>query len=100
MFWAGQGGDFGQYVYSQHGAGSFRDFAQKLEKAGVLRVHQGKGGWLVAPAEGVSLDTPADEGLPAPAADAPHAEPAAAQHTVLLNGLVRVLGATGVEPTR
>lgn len=38
------------------GAGSFRDFAQKLEKAGVLRVHQGKGGWLVAPAEGVSLD--------------------------------------------
>jgi uncharacterized LabA/DUF88 family protein len=31
-----------------YGAGSFRDFAQKLEKAGVLRVHQGKGGWLVA----------------------------------------------------
>jgi hypothetical protein len=43
------------------GAGTFRDFAQKLEKAGVLRVHQGKGGWLVAPAEGVSLDvTPAE----------------------------------------
>ena len=38
------------------GAGTFRDFAQKLEKAGVLRVHQGKGGWLVAPAEGVSLE--------------------------------------------
>jgi len=38
-----------------YGAGSFRDFAQKLEKAGVLRVHQAKGGWLVAPAEGVNL---------------------------------------------
>lgn len=58
------------------GAGSFRDFAQKLEKAGVLRVHQGKGGWLVAPAEGVSLDTPADEGLPAlPTPPTPPAPP-------------------------
>jgi hypothetical protein len=37
-----------------YGAGSFRDFAQKLEKVGVLRVHQGKGGWLVGPAEGRS----------------------------------------------
>jgi uncharacterized LabA/DUF88 family protein len=35
-----------------YGSSSFRDFAQKLEKAGVLRVHQAKGGWLVAPAEG------------------------------------------------
>jgi hypothetical protein len=35
-----------------YGAGSFRDFAQKLEKLGVLRVQQGKGGWLVAPADG------------------------------------------------
>jgi uncharacterized LabA/DUF88 family protein len=34
------------------GAGSFRDFAQKLEKAGVIRVHQGKGGWLVGPPDG------------------------------------------------
>ncbi len=38
-----------------YGAGSFRDFAQKLEKAGILRVHQAKGGWLVAAAEGVNL---------------------------------------------
>ncbi len=38
-----------------YGAGSFRDFAQKLEKAGVLRVHQAKGGWHVAPAEGMDL---------------------------------------------
>jgi uncharacterized LabA/DUF88 family protein len=44
------------------GAGTFRDFAQKLEKAGVLRVHQGKGGWLVAPADGVSLDVAPGEG--------------------------------------
>jgi hypothetical protein len=29
-----------------YGAGSFRDFAQKLERAGVLRVHQGRGGWI------------------------------------------------------
>jgi uncharacterized LabA/DUF88 family protein len=35
-----------------YGAGSFRDFAQKLEKLGVLRVHQGKGGWLVGPPDG------------------------------------------------
>jgi uncharacterized LabA/DUF88 family protein len=35
-----------------YGAGSFRDFAQKLEKIGVLRVQQSKGGWLVGPAEG------------------------------------------------
>lgn len=38
-----------------YGAGTFRDFAQKLEKAGVLRVHQAKGGWLVAAAEGVNM---------------------------------------------
>ena len=32
-----------------YGAGSFRDFVDKLAAIGVLRVHQGKGGWLVAP---------------------------------------------------
>jgi uncharacterized LabA/DUF88 family protein len=55
------------------GAGSFRDFAQKLEKAGVLRVHQGKGGWLVAPAEGVSLD-PVEGETRAPVAESKPAE--------------------------
>jgi hypothetical protein len=35
------------------GAGSFRDFVEKLASAGVLRVYQGKGGWLVAPVDGV-----------------------------------------------
>ena len=34
-----------------YGAGSFRDFVDKLAEAGVLKVHQGKGGWLVAPAD-------------------------------------------------
>ena len=48
-----------------YGAGSFRDFAQKLEKAGILRVHQAKGGWLVAPADGVNLSDGARvEGTP------------------------------------
>ena len=37
-----------------YGAGSFRDFAQKLEKLGVVRVQQGRGGWVVQ-----SADTPA-----------------------------------------
>jgi uncharacterized LabA/DUF88 family protein len=30
-----------------YGAGSFRDFVDKLAHAGVLRVYQGKGGWTV-----------------------------------------------------
>ncbi len=36
-----------------YGAGSFRDFVEKLAQAGVLKVHQGKGGWLVAPMDSV-----------------------------------------------
>ncbi len=55
-----------------YGAGSFRDFAQKLEKAGVLVLSQGRGGWLVGPANGAaappetmpSAESP-DEGQPA-----------------------------------
>jgi len=53
-----------------YGAGSFRDFVQKLEKAGVLRVHQAKGGWLVAPADGPAAPVEAapasEEGEAAP----------------------------------
>jgi uncharacterized LabA/DUF88 family protein len=53
-----------------YGAGSFRDFVQKLEKAGVLRVHQAKGGWLVAPADGPAAPAeatpPTEEGEAAP----------------------------------
>jgi hypothetical protein len=37
-----------------YGAGSFRDFAQKLERSGVLKVHQAKGGWIVGPANGAA----------------------------------------------
>lgn len=35
-----------------YGAGSFRDFVQKLEKIGVVHVHHGKGGLLVELTEG------------------------------------------------
>ncbi len=64
------------------GAGTFRDFAQKLEKAGVLRVHQGKGGWLVAPAEGVSLEVTqgeADAAAAAPVSETPTNRPEQSQ---------------------
>lgn len=37
-----------------YGAGSFRDFVEKLEKAGVVTLTQGKGGWLVNAAEGAA----------------------------------------------
>jgi hypothetical protein len=37
-----------------YGAGSFRDFVEKLAQAGVLKVYQAKGGWLVAPIDGVT----------------------------------------------
>ena len=47
-----------------YGAGSFRDFAQKLEQAGVLKVHQGKGGWLVAPPETSGNGSPAPVNAP------------------------------------
>jgi len=40
-----------------YGAGSFRDFVDKLAQAGVLKVYQAKGGWLVAPPDGVTNGT-------------------------------------------
>jgi hypothetical protein len=42
-----------------YGAGSFLDFAQKLEKAGVLKVYQAKGGWLISAVEGAPAATDA-----------------------------------------
>jgi uncharacterized LabA/DUF88 family protein len=48
-----------------YGAGSFRDFVEKLAKVGVLSVYQGKGGWLVGPADAAPApapDGPGDEG--------------------------------------
>jgi len=56
------------------GAGSFRDFVEKLAAAGVLRVYQGKGGWLVAPVDGVV----ATEAAPEENGDGASAEPARA----------------------
>jgi uncharacterized LabA/DUF88 family protein len=46
-----------------YGAGSFRDFIAKLEKIGIVTVHQGKGGLLVDPVEGA---VPAGEPAAAP----------------------------------
>jgi uncharacterized LabA/DUF88 family protein len=37
-----------------YGAGSFRDFAEKLQKAGLLTLFQGRGGWMVGPANGAA----------------------------------------------
>ncbi|MCC7008302.1 MAG: NYN domain-containing protein [Acidobacteria bacterium] len=50
-----------------YGAGSFRDFVQKLEKVGVVKVHHGKGGLLVELAEGVQTPQPPAERAAAPA---------------------------------
>jgi uncharacterized LabA/DUF88 family protein len=59
-----------------YGAGSFRDFVEKLAGLGVVRLTQSKGGWLVGPADGGG---PVPEGsAPAAEADA-SAPPAAAQ---------------------
>ncbi len=49
------------------GTGSFLDFAQKLEKLGVLRVQQGKGGWVVAATD---ERPPADHSAPVEDAEA------------------------------
>ena len=45
-----------------YGAGSFRDFVQKLERLGVVRTTQAKSGWLVEPVEGA---VPGGEVVPA-----------------------------------
>jgi len=37
-----------------YGASSFREFAQKLEQAGIVTVQEAKGGWIVGLAEGAS----------------------------------------------
>ncbi len=42
-----------------YGAGSFRDFAEKLQKAGVLVLSQSRGGWMVGPANGQATPTEA-----------------------------------------
>jgi len=50
-----------------YGAGSFRDFVQKIEKLGVVKVHHGKGGLLVELAEGaVNVQPPVERQATSP----------------------------------
>ncbi len=49
-----------------YGAGSFRDFVDKLAAIGVLRVQQGKGGWLVAPPDAEGQEPAEDRERPEP----------------------------------
>jgi hypothetical protein len=64
-----------------YGAGSFRDFVEKLEKVGVVKLQQGKGGWLVtateeAEAAAASVVTPPAEDVDASEnGDAPAGRP-------------------------
>jgi uncharacterized LabA/DUF88 family protein len=60
-----------------YGAGSFRDFVEKLAKVGVLTVYQGKGGWLVGPADAapVIAEASGDDGDAQAAAEAGHDGP-------------------------
>ena len=58
-----------------YGAGTFRDFAQRLEKAGVLTVEHTKSGWIVGPANGGAAPESAPEVVEP--AEAPAAAPAA-----------------------
>jgi uncharacterized LabA/DUF88 family protein len=51
-----------------YGAGSFRDFVDKLAAIGVLRVQQGKGGWLVAPPDAEGQEQAEDRERPEPEA--------------------------------
>jgi uncharacterized LabA/DUF88 family protein len=63
-----------------YGAGSFRDFVQKLERAGVLTVQQGKGGWIVGPADGAGAPAVERSHTDRSHSERPHAEHAAADH--------------------
>jgi len=68
-----------------YGAGSFRDFVEKLAATGVLTVFQGKGGWLVGPVDAAGAPATTDgvtedgDNQPRPmiAAPTPVAAPAA-----------------------
>jgi uncharacterized LabA/DUF88 family protein len=59
-----------------YGAGSFRDFVEKLAAAGVLRVYQAKGGWLVAPMDAVvATEATPEENGDAAGAEIPRSAP-------------------------
>ena len=81
-----------------YGAGSFRDFVDKLATLGVLRVQQGRGGWLVTPADATAFDgADGDRAEPQAAAPAQSAPPADAGRAA-----VEVLGspAEGLQEFR
>jgi len=102
-----------------YGAGSFRDFVEKLANVGVVRVYQAKGGWLVGsvdgaptPAEGAlpageegelagTVPTegaaPADDGQPAPSFDRGPAPATAGSQADGLQELARVLATAQVR---
>jgi uncharacterized LabA/DUF88 family protein len=74
-----------------YGAGSFRDFVQKLEKVGVVKVHQGKGGLLVTQSEGapVIVEPGAEEAEVAVTIPGPEGAVADAASASAANGEVR-----------
>jgi hypothetical protein len=89
------------------GAGSFRDFTQKLETLGILHVQQGRGGWVVQPADAPPA-TPAESSSTESPAATPAAEPrpssTSASAPALLGSpaegvqaFIRLLKATGVR---
>jgi uncharacterized LabA/DUF88 family protein len=51
-----------------YGAGSFRDFAEKLQKAGAIALYQSRGSWMVGPPNG---GQPGTEGIAATDEPAP-----------------------------
>src|SRR6186713_3175313 len=89
-----------------YGAGSFRDFVEKLARAGVLSVYEGKGGWLVAPIDGAAQPVEANgdesEGAAPVAVPGPVAVAAPANGNGNAPGLVAVVGtqADGLQAFR
>jgi uncharacterized LabA/DUF88 family protein len=58
-------------------AGSFRDFVEKLANIGVLKIYQGKGGWLVAPPDSATAVAETQAEDETHAASAPAVSPVA-----------------------
>ncbi len=72
-----------------YGAGSFRDFVQKLADLGVVRLTQSKGGWLVEPADG---NGPAPTPVPDAGVATEEGEPVAAPAQSLPSAASAVTG--------
>jgi uncharacterized LabA/DUF88 family protein len=67
-----------------YGAGSFRDFAEKLQKAGVLVLSQGRGGWMVGPANGAAAPSET-----MPSAESPDERPPAERPAHVPNAITQ-----------